>query len=119
MLDPHLLRNDPGRVKTALSRRGYTLDTGVITSLEARRKQIQVSTQDLQRERNERSREIGKIKAQGGDVQPLLDKVANLGDQLKASEEELAKIQQELYDIAMGISLLSFGAPPARTGARG
>lgn len=112
MLDSHLLRNDPGRIKTALSRRGYTLDTGVISSLEARRKQLQIATQDLQRERNERSREIGKIKSQGGDVQPLLDKVATLGDQLKASEAELEKIQQELNTIAMGIPNIPHASVP-------
>ena len=102
MLDTHLLRNDLGRVARALGRRGCTLDTGVITNLEARRKQLQVTTQELQHKRNTLSREIGKAKAQKGDVQTLLDEVATLGDQLKASETELEKIQEELDSIAMG-----------------
>jgi len=112
MLDPHLLRSNPEQVQQALRKRGYALDTGPIIALEARRKQIQVTTQELQHERNERSREIGKIKGQGGDVQPLLDQVAVLGDQLKASEAELEQIQQEINNIVMGIPNIPHDSVP-------
>jgi len=103
MLDPHLLRNDLESVIAALSRRGYKLDTEFITELEAKRKQLQIATQELQHERNTRSKEIGKIKAQGGDIQLLLDDVATLGNRLKASETALEEIQEELNYIAMEI----------------
>lgn len=103
MLDPHLLRNDLERVIAALSKRGYKLDTELVLNLETRRKLLQVTTQELQHERNTRSNEIGKIKAQGGDIQPLLDEVATLGDRLKASETELEEIQEEFNYIAMEI----------------
>ena len=112
MLDPHLLRSNPDQVQQALRKRGYVLDTTSIVALEAKRKQIQVTTQELQRERNERSREIGKIKGQGGDVQPLLDEVAVLGDQLKASEAELEQIQQEINAIVMGIPNIPHDSVP-------
>jgi seryl-tRNA synthetase len=112
MLDPHLLRNDPERVKTALGRRGFTLGKDAIIALEARRKQVQVTTQDLQHNCNELSHEIGKIKGQGGDIKPLLDKVASLRDQLKASEAELAKIQQEVNNIAMDIPNIPHDSVP-------
>jgi seryl-tRNA synthetase len=116
MLDPHLLRSDPELVQQALRKRGYTLDITVIASLEARRKRIQVVTQELQRERNERSREIGKIKGQGGDAQSLMDKVAALADQLKESEAELEMIQREINDIAMGIPNLPHASVPEGSG---
>ncbi|MBI4006711.1 MAG: serine--tRNA ligase [Gammaproteobacteria bacterium] len=103
MLDPHLLRNDLERVIAALSRRGYKLDTELISDLEAKRKQLQVTTQELQHQRNARSKEIGKIKIQGGDIQPLLDEVATMGNRLKEGETELGEIQEELNYIAMEI----------------
>ena len=112
MLDTHLLRNDLERVARALSKRGYTLDTGVIINLEARRKQLQVTTQELQHKRNTLSREIGKVKAQKGDVRTLLDEVAILGDQLKANETELEKIQLELNNIALGIPNIPHDSVP-------
>ncbi len=82
MLDPKLLRNDLERVAQQLSRRGFVLDTGRLQTLEERRKDIQVQTQALQAERNSRSKGIGKAKAAGEDIAPLLKEVEGLGEQL-------------------------------------
>jgi seryl-tRNA synthetase len=101
MLDPHLFRSNLDFVINGLSKRGYKLDAETITELEAKRKQLQVTTQELQQERNARSKEIGKVKAQGGDVESLMKQVGDLGDRLKASETELEQIQEELNFILM------------------
>ena len=103
MLDPKLLRGDLDGVAAKLARRGYTLDTAALESLEQQRKAIQVDTQTLQAERNTRSKSIGKAKAAGEDIAPLLQEVEGLGDQLKAKEAELAKLQDELNGLLMGI----------------
>ncbi|HYQ70301.1 MAG TPA: serine--tRNA ligase [Gammaproteobacteria bacterium] len=103
MLDPRLLRTDIDQLATQLARRGYTLDTDTLQKLEAQRKDIQVATQALQAERNSRSRGIGKAKAAGEDIAPLLREVEGLGDQLKAKEDELLTLQAELNAILMGI----------------
>jgi len=112
MLDPRLLRNNPDAVATALQRRGYTLDKEKILSLEAKRKQLQVRTQELQHERNERSRAIGQAKAKGEPVQPLLDEVAALGDRLEASETEFENIMGELQQLLMEIPNLPHASVP-------
>ncbi|MEX0870637.1 MAG: serine--tRNA ligase, partial [Aquisalimonadaceae bacterium] len=64
--------------------------------LDDRRRQLQVQAQELQNERNQRSRAIGKAKAQGEDIQPLLDAVADLGERLKSAESELSGLQEAL-----------------------
>ena len=112
MLDPHLLRADLGFVAEQLARRGIALDTGRIEDLEARRKAIQVCTQELQGERNSRSRLIGQAKKAGEDVAPLLAQVAALGDQLKAAESELAGVQEDLREIALGLPNLPHASVP-------
>ena len=103
MLDPRLLRNELETTAAQLARRGVELDQEKIAGLEARRKALQVAAQELQNERNTRSKSIGKAKAAGEDIQPLLAEVSDLGDKLKSAEEELAAIQQELQAIALGI----------------
>ena len=102
MLDPKLLRNELDAVAAKLARRGFSLDTARITELESRRKTLQIDAQNLQNERNTRSKSIGKAKASGQDIQPLLDEVATLGDRLKAAEEALADVQSALQEIALG-----------------
>ena len=112
MLDPQTLRNEIGQVAKALAKRHYTLDVAAIETLEEKRKAVQVKTQALQQQRNSRSKEIGKAKAQGDDVQPLLDEVASLGDELKSSEDELNEIQKELNEIVMGIPNIPHDSVP-------
>ncbi len=103
MLDPRLFRSDLETTAQQLARRGFSLDTAAIAALEAERKTLQVETQELQNERNQRSKAIGKAKASGEDIQPLLDAVADLGDRLKAAETRLAALQEELNAILLGV----------------
>ncbi len=103
MLDPCLFRSDLEYVQQQLARRGFDFDAGTYQTLEARRKEIQVKTQELQNERNTRSKAIGQAKAKGEDIQPLLDEVQNLGDQLKAAETELGEIQAKINELMTGI----------------
>lgn len=103
MLDPRLLRTELPFVAEQLARRGFELDTGRIESLEARRKELQISTQELQNQRNSRSKSIGKAKAAGEDIKPLLAEVVDLGDRLKAAEAALAALQEELRDLVVGL----------------
>ncbi|MGB7549981.1 MAG: serine--tRNA ligase [Chromatiaceae bacterium] len=112
MLDPHLLRAELAYVAEQLARRGIALDTGRIEALEARRKAIQVQTQELQGERNSRSRLIGQAKKAGEEVAPLLAQVADLGDKLKAAEAELAEVQNDLTQIALGLPNLPHASVP-------
>ncbi len=99
MLDPHLFRSDLEFVQTQLKRRAIDFDAVFYTDLENRRKAIQVKTQELQNERNLSSKSIGQAKAKGEDVQPLLDQVQGLGDQLKAAATELADIQLKMQNL--------------------
>ncbi|MCP3669857.1 MAG: serine--tRNA ligase [Gammaproteobacteria bacterium] len=103
MLDPRLLRNELEATATQLARRGMKLDTAHIAGLESQRKELQVTAERLQGERNSRSKQIGKAKAAGEDIQPLLDEVANLGAELKQAQEDLNAVQSELQKVILGI----------------
>jgi len=116
MLDPKLLRNDLEWVAGQLSRRGFMLDTDSLQALEARRKDIQMQTQQLQAERNARSKGIGKAKAAGEDIGPLLKEVEGLGSQLKQKEDELAGVQDELNSILLGIPNIPHESVPVGKG---
>ncbi|MEW8051211.1 MAG: serine--tRNA ligase [Candidatus Thiodiazotropha sp.] len=112
MLDPRLLRNSLEQVALQLARRGYQLDVEQISTLEAQRKQLQVASQELQKQRNSRSKSIGKAKAAGEDIEPLLAEVAQLGDQLQASQEALNQVQETLSEITLGIPNLPHESIP-------
>ena len=101
MLDPKKLRSDLEGMAKALRRRGFDLDVARLSELESRRKALQVLTQELQNARNTESKAIGKAKAAGEDIQPLLDAVADLGERLKVANDGLSETQEALREIAL------------------
>ena len=113
MLDPNLLRNDIDAVAKALKIKGYDLDVEAYQSLESERKALQVESEELQAKRKARSKEIGKTKAQGGDVDALMAEVASFADQLKASQEKLEEVQDKLLGIAQSIPNIPDESVPA------
>ena len=112
MIDPKLLRQDIQAVAANLARRGFEFDAGAYLALEERRKSLQIETEELRNERNTSSKNIGKAKAQGEDIAPLLAAVKNLGDKLDNNEAELQTILAEFRDIELGLpNLMSDDVP--------
>jgi seryl-tRNA synthetase len=120
MLDPVLLRNQPDVLAARLMEtRGFELDVADLLLLETERKLIQVSTQQLQSQRNDKSKLIGQLMGQNarltaeeeidqvsfnlGRVEALKAEVAAFGAELKASEKRLDEIKLAIDAIAAGI----------------
>lgn len=112
MLDSKLLRQDPARVAKALARRGYILDVARLAHLEDARKQLQTRAEELQAERNRRSKAIGAAKAAGEDIEPLKAEVAGLGDKLDAAKQELDTLMTELDDLRWGLPNMPHASVP-------
>lgn len=113
MLDPRLIRASITDVAAQLEKRGFKLDSAAVETLEAKRKAYQVETESLQNERNSKSKGIGKAKAAGEDIQPLLAEVAGLGEKLDAAKNALQQVQQEMDDILLGVPNLPHESVPA------
>ncbi len=113
MLDIQILRNDIEAVAQRLAARGFALDVAAFTALENERKQLQTRTQDLQAKRNSSAKQIGIAKSKGEDVSAIMAEVANLGDELKASEEALAALQTKLSDLLLHVPNLPHESVPA------
>jgi len=112
MLDPKCLRSDIEETAKRLAARGYNLDVATFNSLEEKRKTLQSKTQDLQNERNVRSKSIGKAKSQGEDIAPLLAEVGKLGDDLDAAKAELTVLLDEITAFTQGIPNLPHESVP-------
>ena len=112
MLDPQLLRNNLEETAALLKRRGYELDTKEFAELEDQRKTLQVDAQALQAERNKKSKNIGKVKAAGEDIQPLLDEVSTLGTKLEEAEKALTVVQEKMNNIMMSLPNIPDGSVP-------
>jgi len=112
MIDAKLLRTELDAVVTTLAKRGFALDKAAFVALEDQRKTLQVQTETLQAERNARSKNIGKAKASGEDIQPLLDEIANLGDKLDAAKAELSQVQTRYQNLIANLPNLPHESVP-------
>ena len=112
MLDPKLFRNDIEATAAQLAKRGFTLDTAVLIELEEQRKAFQIKTQELQNQRNTRSKSIGKAKARGEDIQPLLAEVSQLGAELDAAKAEQDLVLAKIDDILSAVPNLIHESVP-------
>ena len=112
MLDSKLLRNNPQDIAAQLAQRGFELDVAALEALEAQRKEVQTRTEQLQAERNSRSKSIGQAKGRGEDIAPLLAQVDQLGGELEAGKRELEAIQAQLDAIALNIPNLPHESVP-------
>jgi seryl-tRNA synthetase len=99
-------------VAQRLATRGFALDTARLAELESRRRELQAETERLQNERNTRSKAIGKAKAAGEDIQPLLDEVSDLGERLDAAKASLATVQAEWDEQVGGLPNLPHESAP-------
>jgi seryl-tRNA synthetase len=97
MLDAKRLRTELDEIAVKLKTRGFEVPVETIRALEEQRKALQVETENLQAERNRSAKAIGKAKAQGEDIQPLLDAVADLGAKLDAAKAKLTEVQHQLH----------------------
>ncbi|RMG31839.1 MAG: serine--tRNA ligase [Gammaproteobacteria bacterium] len=116
MLDPRLLRTRIDEVAERLARRGHELDKAAFEALEQERKALQVEVERLQAERNRRSKEIGRAKARGEDIEPLKAEVAGLGERLEDARRRLERVQQRLQSWLLRIPNLPDPTVPVGEG---
>ena len=115
MIDPKLLRAEPDRVAANLARRGFSLDVAALQALEDERKRVQTEAERLRGERNAHARLVGKAKASGQDIAPLLAQSETLGGTLDAQERRLTELQSQLDQLHLALpNLLHASVPDGR-----
>jgi len=112
MLDPKRLRTDAAAIAAQLARRGYVFDLDRFNALEARRKQLQTETENLQAERNSGSKRIGQAKAKGEDVAPILADMDRIKTQLASNETALTALQTEFEELTSGLPNVPHASVP-------
>ncbi|MGI9251070.1 MAG: serine--tRNA ligase [Pseudohongiellaceae bacterium] len=118
MLDPKWIRNEPEAVAAKLQKKHFTLNVELLAVLDAKRKEIQLKTESLQNTRNNKSKEIGRIKADipknalslvsnnpgfKSPLSELMGEMESLKGELEKNKAELGRIQDELDSYLLGV----------------
>jgi len=103
MLDVRKIRENPDFYRERLARRNSGDEKSISELLaldEQRRKRLQES-ETLKSERNRTSKEIGAIKAKGGDIAEISAQMKTVGEQITRLDQELAGIETEQTDLLL------------------
>ena len=86
MLDLNVIRSEPEQVATGLGRRGggHTLDT--ILKIDENRRALITESDELRNRRNVVSKEVGRLKASGGDATAQMAESKTIGERIKQIE---------------------------------
>src|SRR5262249_23674240 len=104
MLDMKWVRENRPALEKMLSERRSKLDVAPIYTLGADRRKILAELEQLQAERNKSADQIGRVKAQKGDVATLLKDVETKKDRIKTPETKLAEIEPKLNDLLLRLN---------------
>jgi len=96
MHDIRFIRENPDTFDAALKRRKLTPMASEILEADSNRRSLQAKIQEMQSRRNQTSKEIGALKAKGGDANALIAEVNEIKANMPALENEEAKLADKL-----------------------
>ena len=115
MFDLKIIRDDPHRFDAARAKRGLAPLAEAILEIDRRSRALQTELQDLQRRRNDASKDIGQAKAKGEDADGLIAEVATLKDDIRAAEDAERETGEALHSLLSGEANLPEDAVPPGT----
>ncbi len=100
MLDIKLLRDNVEEVIAKLSKRhgDFSYLREVVVLDEKRRQDLQ-RVEELKQFRNEKSKQVGLVKKQGGDVQAVLKEVEGIGSEITSLDKAVADIEARIQSL--------------------
>ena len=112
MFDLKIIRDDPLAFDAARAKRGLAPLADATLELDRRSRELQTQLQDLQRRRNDASKDIGRAKGRGEDAQALIAEVATLKDDIRTAEESERETGEALHTLLSGEPNLPEDAVP-------
>ncbi|MEE9300098.1 MAG: serine--tRNA ligase [Alphaproteobacteria bacterium] len=103
MFDVKWIRENPDQFDHGLARRGLEGAARGILDLDQRRRGAQTELQELQRRRNELSKEIGKAKSRGDGAANLVEEVNGIKEQARLLEVADQSFADKLRAILVGL----------------
>lgn len=93
MLDINMIRENPELVREKLAKRGFEVDFSEFLQRDAERRRLIYETEQLRAEKNKVSAMIPALKREKKDIEPLLARMREIGEAIKAGDEKRSQIE--------------------------
>ncbi|MDD4278142.1 MAG: serine--tRNA ligase [Candidatus Sumerlaeales bacterium] len=112
MLDIKIIRENPELVKEGCRLKRVDVDIDYILELDKQRRSLLTKCDELKKERNTLSAEVGKRMKNKENADDLKEKVRQLGDSIKEFEDETIPIDEKLRDCLLRTPNLPHASVP-------
>ncbi|MDT2757929.1 serine--tRNA ligase [Enterococcus asini] len=113
MLDVKMIRQNMETVKAKLATRGVKEEVlDEFMALDEERRGLLVKSEDLKKYRNDVSAEIAKLKREKADADAKIAEMKTVGEQIKAFDNEIAEIDEKLFQISATLPNLPADSVP-------
>lgn len=103
MLDIKLMRKEPERVAQAVGRRGKEIDMQPFLTADEKHREVIAQIEELQSQRNAKSKEVGQRKRNGESADDLMAKVSAINEKIKVLDESKDALEKEVRDFVVSI----------------
>lgn len=118
MHDIRYIRENPREFDAHMKRRGLDPLADTLIKLDQEHRELITKAQELQSERNTIAKEIGKVKASGGNADEMISRANAIKEELPALEEKSEQVGQKLHDMLAGLpNILSAEVPEGNSDA--
>ena len=103
MLDIKLMRKEPERVAQAVGRRGKEIDMQPFLTADEKHREVIAQIEELQSQRNAKSKEVGQRKRNGESADDLMAEVSAINEKIKVLDESKDALEKEVRDFVVSI----------------
>lgn len=103
MLDIKLMRKEPERVAQAVGRRGKEIDMQPFLTADEKHREVVTQIEELQSQRNAKSKEVGQRKRNGESADDLMAEVSAINEKIKVLDESKDALEKEVRDFVVSI----------------
>lgn len=103
MLDIKLMRKEPERVAQAVGRRGKEIDMQPFLTADEKHREVITQIEELQSQRNAKSKEVGQRKRNGESADDLMAEVSAINEKIKVLDESKDALEKEVRDFVVSI----------------
>ena len=115
MLDIKLLRNEPEKIKEALKNRANDLDIEPAIELDAKRREILATVEQMKAKQNEITKQIPAMKKAGENTDAIFAEMKELSGEIKELDVQVAEIDEKLRDFMLRIPNIPSDKAPIGT----
>ena len=115
MLDIKLLRSEPEKIKAALKNRANDLDIEPAIELDAKRREILATVEQMKAKQNEITKQIPAMKKAGENTDAIFAEMKELSGEIKELDTQVAEIDEKLRDFMLRIPNIPSDKAPIGT----